>query len=317
VVPSGGKANYVISGEGNIDITSNRDGKKVFTLFPSKNKITITEFSIKYDQINLLHFPNLHSIDDLVYRTNPLTIFLSSEQQLILSDVEMTDLTEENFIFHSDTDRQKYKTQFHLDISAVITLGILIGCVGVFGCMAFMNPSDKDNNIFNHLNKDDDRSSDEPSSSLDCDSLLDSSSDGELEDDDGYDSFLENDSDALDDDDTLREHDWELFSSLKSMFSSEPGGIENSNDDFGTHEERSYMTDSGLENDLHFIRELLEGNADTGAKDQDNSLGYRLEVAERESEHAELENNSPDLERNYQETECGNNNRGKNSFQKF
>jgi hypothetical protein len=34
VVPSGGKTNYVITGEGNIDITSNRVGKKVFTILP-------------------------------------------------------------------------------------------------------------------------------------------------------------------------------------------------------------------------------------------------------------------------------------------
>jgi hypothetical protein len=178
VVPSGGKLNYIITGEGNIDITSNRDAKKIFTLLPSKNVITITDFSIRHDQINVLHFPYLHSIDDLVYRSNPLTVFLSSEQRLILSDVEMTELSEVNFIFHSGTDRQKYKARFYLDLSAVITLGILIGCVGAFGCVVKLNDYEKDKNLLEEPNKND---MDDNLSSHDSDSMLFSSSEGSEE----------------------------------------------------------------------------------------------------------------------------------------
>jgi hypothetical protein len=294
VVPSGGKSNYVISGEGNIDITSNQVGRKVFTVLPSKNVITLTDFSTKFDRINLLHFPYLHSIDDLVYRTNPLIIFLSSEQLLILSDVEMTDLTEENFIFHSGTDRQKYKAKFHLDISAVITLGILIGCVGVFGCMAFLNPSDKVEvvSMDSKENKPENSLSfkQELSSSRDDDSLRESSSDSELNDDeDEEDSLLESDNGTLNDEDTLRDHEKEFFSSLKSMFSSDQDGDDDlaiDDDEFGDIEEQSSdIAETEVENDLHFIRELLKGNANR-------------------TEETRQENDQSDLEGNYfQETE--------------
>jgi hypothetical protein len=250
--------------------------------------ITITDFSAKFDQINLLHFPNLHSIDDLVYRTNPLIIFLSSEQQLILPGVEMTDLTEENFIFHSDSDRQKYKSQFHLDRSAVITLGILIGCVGVFGCMVFMNPSVKDEEISMDSNENKPENSlsvkEELSSSLDDDSLLESSSDSELEeddDDDDEDSLRESEMGTLnDEEDTLRDHERELFASLKSMFSSDQ---DEDDDNFGDIEEQpSDIAETEMENDLHFIRELLKGNVN-----RTEEVGYE----KQENDHSDLEGN--------------------------
>jgi hypothetical protein len=94
-----GKANYIISGEGSFEITSNGGGKKVYTILPSKNIITITDFNQRYDQISLIHFSYLYSITDLVYRTHPLQIFLSREQKLILSSMEASELIEDNFIF--------------------------------------------------------------------------------------------------------------------------------------------------------------------------------------------------------------------------
>jgi hypothetical protein len=138
-----GKANCIISGEGSFDITSNGGGKKIYTVLPMKNTITITDFNKRYDQISLVHFPYLYSISDLAYRTNPLQIFLSHEQKLILSSMKASELTEDNFIFQKHNEEPKKKTNFHLDLSAVVSLGILIGCVGIFGYVTKFNQTDK------------------------------------------------------------------------------------------------------------------------------------------------------------------------------
>jgi hypothetical protein len=144
-VPSG-KSDLIISGEGSFEITNSGGGrdKKIYTILPSKNIITIANFNKEYDQINLIHFPYLYSINDLVYRTNPLQIFLSSEQKLILPAITASELTEENFIFQKEKEKQRKKTNFQLDLSAVISLGILFGCVGIFGCFTKLNEDDKD-----------------------------------------------------------------------------------------------------------------------------------------------------------------------------
>jgi hypothetical protein len=81
----------------------------------------------------------VYSIDDLVYRTNPLQIFLSSEQKLILSSVDdIIELTEDNFAFGGN-DSKESEVRFHFDLSSVICLGLLVGCVGLFGCVTKLN----------------------------------------------------------------------------------------------------------------------------------------------------------------------------------
>jgi hypothetical protein len=144
-IPSG-KVNCIITGEGSFDIRSNGGGKKIYTILPSNNVITITDFNKRYDQISLIHFPYLYSINDLVYRTNPLQIFLSREQRLILSSMGASELTEDNLIFQKDNDGHKMNANFHLDLSAVVSLGILIGCVGIFGCFTKLNQTDENVN---------------------------------------------------------------------------------------------------------------------------------------------------------------------------
>jgi hypothetical protein len=131
--------NYIISGEGSFELRSNSNninnggsggggggggGKKIYTILPAKNTITITGFNRKYDQISLLHFPHLNSIYDLVYRTNPLQIVLSSHQQLILSSIDIIELTDDNFLFQKAEQEHKQRTNVAVDISSVICLGI-------------------------------------------------------------------------------------------------------------------------------------------------------------------------------------------------
>jgi hypothetical protein len=140
-VPNG-NVKYTISGEGSIEITSNDNsndgGRKIYTILPSKNIITIANFHKKYDQISLIHFPYLHSVNDLVYRTNPLQIFLSNEQKLILVSIDETELTEDNYIFQKAADNnQEY--QFELDFASMISLGLLFGCIGLCGFLIKVN----------------------------------------------------------------------------------------------------------------------------------------------------------------------------------
>jgi hypothetical protein len=139
-----GKMNFIISGEGSFEITSNGGGKKLFTILPSKNTITITDFNKRFDQISLIHFPYLYSLNELVYRTKPLQIFLSTEQKLIVSTLDATDLTEDNFIFQKTEDSNGNKPNLNLNFSAIITLGILMGCIGLYGCVTKLNETDED-----------------------------------------------------------------------------------------------------------------------------------------------------------------------------
>jgi hypothetical protein len=194
-VPSG-KTDFIISGEGSIEITSNGGGKKVYTILPAQNSITITDFNKKYDQIRLIHFPSLFSMNDIFYRTNPLTIFLSNEQKLILlSILDASDLTEDNFIFYNENQHMKKATEFQLDASAMISLGILLGCLGIIGCFTKLNQTEEDKEECRFNEKENSRQKWKIESlqrrkelneslSSDLDSFLLSSSQSEDEDDD-------------------------------------------------------------------------------------------------------------------------------------
>jgi hypothetical protein len=140
-----GKSNFIISGEGSFEFVSDRnsDDKKIYTILPAKNSITITNFNVKHDQISLFHFPVLYSLNDLPYRTSPLQFFLSSEQRLVLLSCDATDLTEENFIFHSNTN-EKEKKKFQFSLLSIISLGLLVGCGLHFAFLAKMNEKDDD-----------------------------------------------------------------------------------------------------------------------------------------------------------------------------
>jgi hypothetical protein len=282
-VPSG-KANYIISGEGSFEITSNGGGKKVYTILPSKNVIKITDFNIRYDQISLIHFPYLYSVNDLVYRTNPLQIFLSSEQKLILSSLDASELTEDNFIFQKSNENQKKKTNFHLDLSAVVSLGILIGCVGIFGCVTKLNQTDVDDQYTSKEKENVQRESDKELNeklSSDFGSFLLSSSDSEREDED--DEFsITNSSNRNEEERDLFENDWNLLSSLQSFFSSDNDSVETLEDKiesvldvfnvFDPEEEKDQsfvFTESGDEQESDDGNIDIEGNYKNNDRDSD------------------------------------------------
>jgi hypothetical protein len=238
ILPSG-KVHVIISGEGSFEIRGNDgDGKKIYTILPSHNMITILNFNKKFDQISLIHFPYLYSINDLVYRTNPLQFILSAEQKLILSSLEASDLAEDNFIFQQNTEDQKKPVG--LTLSTMISLGILIGCIGLFGCVTKLNQTDDDdddlyrlkgilkekNHSVKHVKPENEKELNVKGLSSDSDSLLISSSDSDADDDDNGFSFTDS-SIRNEEERELHEseNDWDLFSSLNSLFSSDNGEI--------------------------------------------------------------------------------------------
>jgi hypothetical protein len=143
-----GNSNFIITGEGSFEITGNSGGKKLYTIIPSKNTITIIDFNKEYDQISLVRFPYLYSIDDLVYRTNPLQIFLSTEQKVILLGVDATDLTAQNFVFQT-TDENKKTESVQLSFSAVVSLGVSVAWFALFAFLVKINevPEKDDNTV--------------------------------------------------------------------------------------------------------------------------------------------------------------------------
>jgi hypothetical protein len=280
-VPNG-KGNFVISGEGSFEINGKGSGggKKIYTILPSKNTITITGFYSKYDQISLIHFPHLLSINDLAYKTTPLQILLSREQKLILSDLDVDDLIEENFIFRKDSEHGK--TQLHLELSTIISLGILLGCLGIFGCVAQLNNDDGNKNKDMETNYKEEREDNgddlyevivaaggnegrqneypqNEKHSSESGSLVFSSSGSELEDA----THGESEDSILMDSENGTIDDWNLLSSLKSIFSSANGDSSLGEDN------EEHLRGNELENDFHFIRDLLEArNANINVDDE-------------------------------------------------
>jgi hypothetical protein len=276
-----GKANYIISGEGAFEITSNGGGKKLYTILPSKNTVTVTSFNKRYDQISLIHFPYLYSINDLVYRTHPLQIFLSREQKLVLSSMDASELTEDNFIFQKDNEDHKRKTKFRLDLSAVVSLGILIGCVGIFGCVSKLNKEDAEDErkmFVENVRESDKELNDNLSS--DFGSLLLSSSDGEREDED--DEFsIPNSSNRNEEEREVFENDWNLFSSLQSFFSRD-------NDDELNDDSEKHSTDvEGYSWDPYIDDMFNASEAEEKQEESDN----------------EFDNGGIDIEGNYQQND--------------
>jgi hypothetical protein len=300
-----GKGNFIISGEGSIVIKGSGEGKKIYTVLPSANSITITDFDKRNDVIDLIHFPSFYSIDDLVYRTNPLQIFLSSSsatgnnnQRIILLSLDAADLSEENFLFQknnndeTDTATKKKITDFQFSISSIIALGLLVSCIGLFTFVSKMNEKDEEDDsklFFNHKeesspNDQKKNEMDEKSSSgLDSSLLFSSSEEEEEEDDD--DNSLSDGSDIFQQEDN--EEDEDLLASMKSWFSSD-GAIHR--EDEGTAREENHE----LDNDFQFLRQLLEGNLSTNMdneqQEQPSPLGIFTTFDpedEEENEHRE------------------------------
>lgn len=68
-----------------------------------------TNFHSARDTIDLSAFPQIQSVSDLSYSTDPLAILLPNGQQIIFSNMAEFDLTDANFIFASPLQNQTPK----------------------------------------------------------------------------------------------------------------------------------------------------------------------------------------------------------------
>jgi hypothetical protein len=323
-----GNGNYIISGEGTFTIKSDNggEGKKVYTIVPSKqnkkNTIIITDFRQQHDQISLIYFYSLRSIDDVVYRTNPLEIILSPDQSLFLSTVaDLSDLTEESFVFRTitkETKKHGFKN-LPLDLSVIVFLGLFVGCVGIFGCATNTKSDQKDyeqeqQDIYTDPEKENELENDKKQfcSSSDSDSFRLSSSDSESEveeenDDDDDEEFGFTEGTEDDEQGGSSANDWNFVSSLKSLFSSsenEENGIDYPLTEVDRYDSRHAQDQEKLENDFYFIQELMEGNHNrkelidnfSESNDEQDELERLLEVC---SDDGDDDDDLLDLEGNH------------------
>jgi hypothetical protein len=260
-----GKSNFIISGNGSITISiSNWSGKKMYTILPSDNMITITDFNQRYDQINLMHFRYLYSMNDLVYETNPLQLSLAKKQKLILSSLTTNELTEDNFIFHK-LNEDIYQSDFHFDLISMISLGICISCVVIFGCVTKLNRVD------DNLPWKEGIEEESEIGSSDLDSLLLDSSD---DDEDDEDEFHITESEPLGDNETESEDDWNLFSSLKHYFSSENEEEEVQEYDRDTFYEFEELQSNDTQTDTRDIKGNYEREIDYSDDELEDNISF-------------------------------------------
>jgi hypothetical protein len=94
-----GNNQFVVSGEGTIRITSGTSGMNIYVIYPGKNTIIIKSFRLNYDILDLSGIKYYKQLKDVAYRTDPLTLVLSTEQIVIFPDIFKFDLIEGNFHF--------------------------------------------------------------------------------------------------------------------------------------------------------------------------------------------------------------------------
>jgi hypothetical protein len=124
-----GKSEIIISGTGNIVIKGN-PGTKIYSIVPWENSIVITDFRNNQDIIDLSYFSSTYrSTADITYSINPLIIILSDQQTLTLANHEDFNLTEENFLFSSESTKKKKNPSGAEGITKVIDSTLLIPLV--------------------------------------------------------------------------------------------------------------------------------------------------------------------------------------------
>jgi hypothetical protein len=288
---SSGQLNYVIGGKGSIvilggDKSEDKDDRKIFTILPDRNIITITDFDEKKDRISLVHFPELQTVGDLPYRCPPLQFILSSQQQIILISHDELDLTEENFIFREDhSSSSKKQSPLQKDLSFIVSLVVLFGGLSFTGLcivLAKYNNSKEDNRLEKALVNEDNRGVDPKTTGNDVVAVdeeddvelgslfssLDSSDDDdedngadEEEEDDGsnwMNLFFGRDLDLDSEDDVSDLQEENYFSSV------DPRLLESQESEMG-HDETEIEIDNfkedenDLEEDVVFLQQLLSG----------------------------------------------------------
>jgi hypothetical protein len=148
------KQELIVSATGNIQLSGGKN-VLVYKILPisaeNSSVVTIIDFNVHKNLLDLSEFSSIKSLSDLSFTTNPLTIILSGNQRVVLSSYSDFQLTEKNFIFSSTHSNQQDGSGkgdgyqgITLDSSFFISLGILLGGVLVVICFLTAVKSDKD-----------------------------------------------------------------------------------------------------------------------------------------------------------------------------
>ncbi len=98
------KAQYVITADSNTFITSHSFVSKYIVPVTPGVMIYITNFKPETDIIDLKAFPQITSIEDLVYRNSPFTLLLPDGQMIVLANVQVKEeLKARNFLFSASS----------------------------------------------------------------------------------------------------------------------------------------------------------------------------------------------------------------------
>ena len=135
IVPEG-KHNLFIQVNGTITI-SKQKGSTIYTIIPSPSTIIIEDFD-KWDMLDLSKFSNLHSSEDITYSIQPLSLLVSSVQNVILASHSDQDLLETQFIFSEFQSTTKsaplssfnfkstIRSSFFISIAVVLIIALFV-----------------------------------------------------------------------------------------------------------------------------------------------------------------------------------------------
>jgi hypothetical protein len=146
---------FIIESKGTIRVTCGI-GRCVYTIASmvssndgSSSVLVINDFDPNKDIVDLGHFPFLRTLADLSHSSNPVVLYLSSEQQIWMKSVkEFEFLTSDNFIFASS--RNKVSSSSPGYDGENFQQIILMGLLAVFflfigsGLWSLQDPDDKE-----------------------------------------------------------------------------------------------------------------------------------------------------------------------------
>lgn len=113
-------------------------GIKIYVLIPGNTTIIIEEFNKAQDILNLARFKSIQSLYDIPYRTNPLTLELSTHQKIILSSHQEMDLSSYCFIFSSSSKKDSSNIAWEKVKTFLISGSLLVaGILFIFFCLRF------------------------------------------------------------------------------------------------------------------------------------------------------------------------------------
>jgi hypothetical protein len=102
-----------------------------------KSRVTLPNFSLKRDKIDLTSFPALGSVADLAYRYEPLRIYLSAEQDILFPSLGQPSLDLQEMIIFRDPSSisSDQGPPFVIPIVVFVVIALVVGSIILFLCM--------------------------------------------------------------------------------------------------------------------------------------------------------------------------------------